>query len=205
MGEIEALCAAGASFYARGYAHGSTGNLSVRIGDRVHVTATGGSLAELKPEALAIVDLAGKAHNDVKPSKEAPFHLAVYRQRPEARAIVHLHSPWTVALACLEDPSVPPLTPYFFMRVAPLGIVPYFRPGSAELAQGVEAAAAAHRCVLLRNHGAICAGATIGEAVDSAEELEATARLHFLLQNEKVRRLTEAELADLKKTFGNRS
>lgn len=206
--ELEELCAVGASLYARGHAHGSTGNLSVRIGDRVFVTATGGSLAALRPDALAELDLAGRSLNAQRPSKEAPFHLAVYRRRPEARAIMHLHSIHAVALSCLEhlDPErpVPALTPYFHMRVAPLGIVPYFRPGSAELAAAIDAAAADHACLLLRNHGSLCAGASMAEALDRAEELEATARLHFLLRGERVRTLTDPEVEDLRRHYGRR-
>ncbi|HEY3234594.1 MAG TPA: class II aldolase/adducin family protein [Polyangiaceae bacterium] len=200
--ELEALCAAGKSFYARGYAHGSTGNLSVRIGDRVHITAGGGSLMELRPEALAVIDLAGRSLNQQLPSKEAPFHLAVYRSQPAMRAIVHLHSPWSVALSCLENPEVTPVTPYFVMRVAPLGIVPYFRPGSPELAKAVEATASRHQNMLLRNHGPICAGGSVSEAVDRAEELEATARLHFTLRGEKVQPLTPTDVEALMRGNG---
>jgi len=199
---IEALCTAGDSFYQRGYAHGSTGNLSVRVGDRVTITATGGSLRGLHPDQLAHVDLDGRCLNQHRPSKEAPFHLAVYRTRPEARAIVHLHSPWSVALSCLENPEVAPVTPYYYMRVAPLGIVPYFRPGSPALAVAVEATARGHRCMLLRNHGPICAGASVAEAVDRAEELEATARLHFALRGEKIQPLGPTEIEELLRTFG---
>jgi 3-dehydro-4-phosphotetronate decarboxylase len=199
--ELHDLCAAGDSLYARGYAHGSTGNLSFRNGDQVFVTATGGSLRGLRPDLLAQVDLDGRSLNGIRPSKEAPVHLAVYRGRPEARAIVHLHSPWAVALSCLEhlDPQapLPALTPYYFMRVAPLGILPYFKPGSPDLAAAIAAAAPAHHCLLLRNHGPLCSGATIAEAVDRAEELEATARLRFLLLNERVRLLTPAQVQEL--------
>jgi ribulose-5-phosphate 4-epimerase/fuculose-1-phosphate aldolase len=201
---LEALCASGASFYARGYAHGSTGNLSVRIGDRIFVTPTGGSLGALRPEDLAEVSLDGRALNDRPPSKEAPFHLAIYRHRPDAEAVVHLHAPWSVALSCLDDPTIQPLTPYFVMRVAPLGVVPYVRPGSPGLAAAVEAAAADHACLLLRNHGSICAGASLGEAVDRAEELEATARLQLTLRGERTRPLTAADIEELERVFVRR-
>jgi ribulose-5-phosphate 4-epimerase/fuculose-1-phosphate aldolase len=196
--ELEALCAAGDSLYARGYAHGSTGNLSVRVGDRVFVTPTGSRLAGLTPARLAEVDMDGRVAGHTRPSKEAPFHLAVYHRRPDARAIVHLHSPWAVALSCLDDPVVPALTPYFFMRVAPLGLVAYHRPGSSELAAAVDAAARDHGCLLMRNHGSLCAGTTFDEALDRAEELEATARLTLLLRDQRTRTLTPAQIAALR-------
>jgi 3-dehydro-4-phosphotetronate decarboxylase len=203
---LEDLCEAAASFYRRGYAFGSTGNLSLRIGDEVWITPTGESLKALAPDGLACVDMEGRSRNQNRPSKELPFHLAVYRQREGARAIVHLHSTYTVALSCLEslDPQrpLPPLTPYYFMRVAPLAVLPYFRPGSAALAEAVESAAPHHHCMLLRNHGLICSGSSLSEAVDRTEELEQTARLYFLLRGEKVRHLTVDEIEELKNVFG---
>ena len=204
---LEDLCEAGARFYARGYAFGSTGNISVRVGGRVWITPTGRSLAALTPGELACVDLAGDACNANRPSKELPFHAAIYRQRPEANAVVHLHSGYATALACLADLNeaepLPPLTPYYLMRVAPLGVLPYFRPGSPELSAAVELAARDHHCLLMRNHGTICAGESLGEAGDRAEELEATAHLFFRLRGERVRRLTGDETEDIRRVFGS--
>ena len=195
------LCAVADSFHRRGYAHGSTGNISVREGPEVWITPTGGSFRNLTPARLARIALDGASLNGERASKEFPFHLAVYRQRPEARAVVHLHAPYSVALSCLEladDESAPaPLTPYYFMRVAPLGVVPYFRPGSPALAEAISRAAPAHHCLLLRNHGTVCAGATLNEAADRAEELEQSARLHFILRGERARHLTPEEIAEL--------
>jgi ribulose-5-phosphate 4-epimerase/fuculose-1-phosphate aldolase len=206
--DLDRLCEVGRSFHDRGYAHGSTGNLSVRLGDRVVITPTGRSLGALSPADLAEIDLAGQPLGRNQPSKEAPFHLALYRRRPEARAIVHLHSTYSVAWSCLAtlDPArpFPPLTPYYFMRVAPLAIVPYLRPGSEALARAVDEAAASHHCLLLRNHGTVCAGATLPEAVDRAEELEATARLALLLDGRPLAGLTAADVEELERVFGGR-
>jgi ribulose-5-phosphate 4-epimerase/fuculose-1-phosphate aldolase len=204
---LQQLCEVGASFYERGYAYGSTGNLSVRLNDRIWITPTGKSLKSLTPEQLSSVDLSGNGLNEIRASKELPFHQAIYRKRAEIAAVVHLHSPWATALACLEeiDPArpVPPLTPYFFMRVAPLAVLPYYRPGSPELATAVAEAAPSHNCMLLRNHGLICAGRTIDEATDRAEELEQTARLHFTLRGERLRLLTGDEIEDLRRGFAS--
>lgn len=203
---LEGLCRAAAAFHRRGYAFGSTGNLSLRQGDEVWITPTGASLANLTPDDLACVDLDGRPLNSNRPSKEYPFHTGIYRTAGNrAQAIVHLHSTHAVALSCLEslDESepMPVFTPYHLMRVAPLGIVPYLRPGSADLAEAVTAASARHNSLLLRNHGLVCLGTTLTEAVDRAEELEETARLYFLLRGEKVRYLTADERADIERTF----
>ncbi|MGH9875942.1 MAG: class II aldolase/adducin family protein, partial [Pyrinomonadaceae bacterium] len=100
---LEQLCEAAASFYERGYAFGATGNISIREGDEIRITPTGKALKGLSPPLLARLDLAGNARNDNRPSKELPFHLAIYRARAEVGAIVHLHSTYAVALSCLDD------------------------------------------------------------------------------------------------------
>lgn len=203
---LRQLCEIAASFHARGYAFGSTGNLSLRLGDQVWITPTGRSLRALEPEDLACLDIDGHLRNDRLPSKEWPFHLAAYRAAgARAGALVHLHCTHAVALSCLEDldeqEPLPVFTPYYLMRVAPLAVVPYCRPGSSELARGVEQAAAEHDCILLRNHGIVCLGATLEEAVDRAEELEETARLYFLLRGQGLRHLTAAERQEILQTF----
>jgi len=203
---LETLCETADSFYNRGYAFGSTGNISVRVGERVWITPTGKSLKGLNPGHLACVGLDGASLNENRPSKEFPFHLAVYTRREDVCAVVHLHTLHSVALSCLDDfdaeNPLPPLTPYYFMRVAPLAVLPYFRPGSSGLAEAVGEAAPRHNCMLLRNHGVVCAGGTLSEAVDRTEELEQTARLHFVLRGESVRLLTPEHVEELKRTFG---
>ena len=203
MQALETLCEIAASFYARGLAFGSTGNLSVRIADQIWVTPTGRSLRNLRPDDLACVDTSGKLLNGNKPSKESPFHLAAYGNAGDrAAAIVHLHSTFSTAASCLVSPEFPAITPYFQMRVAPLAVLPYFRPGSAELAEAVGDAAKDHNCMLLRNHGLICLGRTLEEAVDRTEELEETAKLLFILRSRDVQTLTTAETDDIKRVFG---
>lgn len=208
MKELDELCEIARSFFARGLAFGSTGNLSVRQGGRVWITPTGVSFRALEPEQLAEIGLDGAVTGANKPSKEYPFHLGCYRAAGDrAQAIVHLHSTYSVALSCLEsidpDEPMPAITPYYLMRVAPLGIVPYYRPGSAELGAAVERAAAAHNVLLLRNHGLIALGRTLDEAVDRAEELEETAKLYFLLRGETARRLTREEREEIRRVFGS--
>ncbi|MBC7927224.1 MAG: class II aldolase/adducin family protein [Bryobacteraceae bacterium] len=196
----------GASFYQRGYAFGSTGNLSIRDGDRIWISPTGRSLRDLRPDEFALVDANGTIQNARKPSKESPFHLAAYRVAAErAGAIVHLHSTYSVALSCLQDPvsALLPITPYFQMRVAPLAVVPYFVPGSPRLGDFVGDAARESNCMLLRNHGMTCIGRTMEEAVDRAEELEETAKLLFLLRGRDLQLLTQDDVGEIQRMFGS--
>jgi ribulose-5-phosphate 4-epimerase/fuculose-1-phosphate aldolase len=204
--DLEILCETAAGFFARGLAFGSTGNLSLRDGNDVWITPTGASLRSVTPERLASIDLQGIPHNSNPPSKEYPFHLAAYRSAgARASALVHLHATYTVALSCLAgldaEHPLPVMTPYYLMRVAPLAVIPYFRPGSPELAAAVGEAARDHDCMLLGNHGLVCLGRTMEEAADRAYELEETAKLAFLLHGRQTRVLTQDEQDDILRVF----
>jgi ribulose-5-phosphate 4-epimerase/fuculose-1-phosphate aldolase len=201
----EALVERGRSLFNRGYAHGSSGNLSVRVDDGILVTPTGSSLGRLDPARIAKVDANGVHVTGDPPSKEAFLHLAMYAERAGANAIVHLHCTCAVAVSCLThaDPRnvLPPLTAYHVMRVGTLPLVPYFRPGDRALAEAVRRVAAKHRAVLLANHGPVVSGKSLDDAVDSAEELEQTAKLALLLGERPVSMLTPGEIADLETAF----
>ena len=197
----DALVTFGQSLYARGYAHGSSGNLSARLPDGLLVSPTNSCLGRLDPARISKVALDGTHVAGDPPSKEAFLHLAVYQERPRARGIVHLHCTHAVALACLRhaDPTdvLPPITAYYRMRIRTLPLLPYYRPGDRTLAEAVRAAAGKHHAMLLANHGPVVAGASLEDAVYNAEELEETAKLYFLLSGRPTRFLEPAEIADL--------
>jgi ribulose-5-phosphate 4-epimerase/fuculose-1-phosphate aldolase len=197
----EALVTYGQSLYARGYAHGSSGNLSARLPDGLLVTPTSSCLGRLDPARISKVSLDGAHVGGDAPSKEAFLHLAVYQERPGARGIVHLHCTHAVALACLRHADsadvLPPITAYYRMRIRTLPLLPYYRPGDRTLAEAVREAARKHHAVLLANHGPVVAGASLEDAVYNAEELEETAKLFFLLSGRPMRYLEPAEIADL--------
>jgi len=201
----DAIADRGRSLYERGYAHGSSGNLSVRVTDGILITPTGTSLGRLDPARISKVAPDGRALSGDPPSKEAFLHLAVYARRPAAGAIVHLHCTCAVAVSCLvhDDPRnvLPPLTAYHVMRVGALPLVPFFAPGDRALAEAVGELAARHRAVLLANHGPVVAGASLDDAVDSAEELEQTARLSLLLAGRATAPLSAAQVAALEAKF----
>lgn len=201
----EQLVERGRSLYDRGYAHGSSGNLSARVDDGILITPTGSSLGRLDPARISKVDEQGKHVSGDAPSKESFLHLAMYAERPSARAIVHLHCTCAVAVSCLvhDNPRdvMPPLTAYHVMRVGKLPLIPYFRPGDRALAEAVRKEAREHRAVLLANHGPVVAGKSLDDAVDSAEELEATAKLLLALGARATRPLDAAQVADLEAAF----
>jgi 3-dehydro-4-phosphotetronate decarboxylase len=197
------LVAAGAHLAARGLAPGTSGNLSVRLADGGYLmTPTNASLASLEASRLPHIGEDGTHLSGDRPTKEAALHLAMYGARPEAMAVVHLHAPYSVALACLrhEDPSdtLPKLTPYAVMRVGALPLIPYAPPGDPQLAGAVGEEARTHHAVLLANHGPVVAGTSLASAIATAEELEEVARLSFVLRGLPTRPLDADQVAHLR-------
>jgi ribulose-5-phosphate 4-epimerase/fuculose-1-phosphate aldolase len=202
----EQIVEVGLNLYRRGLSPGSSGNISVRTEEGWLVTPTNSSLGDLDPGSLSKLDLNGKLVSGNKPSKEAFLHLAVYRKRPQSGAIVHLHSTFAAAVSCLDglnpDSCIPPITPYFVMRVGKLPLLPYYRPGDKSLADEIDRHAAKHSSVLLANHGPVVAGKDLESALYAAEELEETSKLMLLLHGRPMRTLNESQLQDLRETFG---
>lgn len=203
----EELAALAASLFARGFSVGSAGNISVRLDDGFLITPTNSCLGRLDPRRIARLD-AGFAHvGGDKPSKEVFMHRAFYQARPDAGAVVHLHSTMATAVACLPDVDaanpIPPLTPYFVMRVGrSMPVVPYYRPGDPAMEPAIHDAAKGARAVLLANHGPVVSGRTLTDAVYAAEELEEAAKLFLLLRGQPTRLLTPSQVDDLLTTFG---
>ncbi|OSM43845.1 3-oxo-tetronate 4-phosphate decarboxylase [Nesterenkonia sp. PF2B19] len=190
----------GASLFDRGFSVGSAGNLSVRTADGFLMTPTNSSLGRLSVDELAELDHQWRHMGGPRPSKEVVMHRAIYETRPEAQAVVHLHSTYVTAVSCLAEdgPAIPALTPYFVMRVGrEVPKVPYYRPGSAEVDAELRAAASQGPAVILANHGSIVAGETLESASNAAEELEVSAQLAFLVKDRQVRPLTEEQIREL--------
>lgn len=201
----EELCEYGQSLFDRGLTAGSSGNLSARLEDGYLVTPTNSSLGALDPARLSRLDRDGRLVSGDPPSKEAFLHRSMYEARPGAGGIAHLHSTHAAAVSCLPglDPEdcIPPLTPYFVMKIGRLPLVPYHRPGDAALAGVVRELARRHAAVLLANHGPVASGATLEAAVNAVEELEETAKLFLLLRGHSPRALTAEQVNELKVAF----
>src|SRR6202034_1191156 len=123
--------------------------------------------------------------------------------------IVHLHCTHAVAISCLDpschhnkETTLPPITPYFVMRVGKLPLIPYFRPGDKSLANEIAKHADKHAAVLLANHGPVVSGSDLDSAMYAIEELEETSKLMLLLQGQKIRTLDNSQIQELRETFG---
>jgi ribulose-5-phosphate 4-epimerase/fuculose-1-phosphate aldolase len=198
------LVAIGRRLAGSGLAHGTSGNASVRHGDLVLLTPTGARLGSLTDEDIAVVRFPdGSAVEGPTATKERPLHLAAYAARPDIAAVLHTHSPWATAVACLPpdadgNAELPAFTPYSVMRLAAVPVAPYATPGSPELATGIGPRAAVSDVVLLANHGPVALGADPDAAADLLDELEAAARLTLTLRGTAAIPLPDTEVARLR-------
>lgn len=189
------------SMFERGLTPGSTGNLSVRLDDGYLMTPTNASFGFLNPDTLSKLDAKGEWISGDKPTKEAFLHIAMYRSNSSTKSVSHLHSTYCVCLSCLSDidPTnmIPPLTPYLEMRVGPVALAPYRRPGDESLGPELEKLAKKHRGIIIANHGPVVAGKSLRDSVFAMEELEESAKLKFLLLDHDTNPLTETQLNEL--------
>ena len=211
----EDICRVGQSLFARGYVHATAGNISVRLDDGFLITPTDACLGWLDPARLAKLDLQGQQISGDKASKTIAMHRQIYGaatvQSPTTRCVIHTHSTHCVALSlnAAGPELLPPITPYFVMKVGHVPLVAYHHPGSPAAAQEVAdliTQYAGHgtpiRAVMLPRLGPNVWHDTPGAAMATLEELEETARLMVL--QPQTTPLTEQELQNLRDTFGAR-
>ncbi len=145
------------------------------------MTGTGTDLGHLTPNDVAVLDRGGAHLAGPRPSKEVAMHLAMYDRDPGSAATVHVHSPSAMALSCLspwaEHSAVPPITPYFVMRVGQTPLIPYRMPGDPELGRLIAEHPRTFRGVLLANHGLVVSGRTLDDALAAAVEFEEGCRV----------------------------
>jgi ribulose-5-phosphate 4-epimerase/fuculose-1-phosphate aldolase len=202
----EEICRVGKSLFDRGYVHAAAGNISVRLDDGFLITPTDACLGLLEAATLSKVDLQGRQVSGATASKTLVLHRRIY-EASAARCVIHTHSTHCVALT-LNDPQgelLPPITPYFVMKVGHVPVVPYHRPGAPEVAELVAALIARYaeqgtplRAVMLTRLGPNVWHETPGQAMALLEELEETAKLWLLSRPQA---LSEAQIAELRSAF----
>ena len=156
---------------ADGLVVGTSGNVSVRVGDTVLVTPTGVPYDRLTPEEVTGVDLSGRqVLGTLRPTSELPMHLAIHGTT-DARAVVHTHAVHATAVSTLVDEL--PLIHYMSAALGgPVRVAPYATYGTPELAENMLRALTGRSGCLLQNHGTITYGSTLSEAYDRTAQLE---------------------------------
>lgn len=209
----EEICRVGASLFARGYVHATAGNISVRLREGGYlITPTDACLGALDPERLALVNEDGLQTSGARASKTLTLHRRIYAADPQARCVIHTHSTHLVAASMSQGDSLqdflPPITPYFVMKVGHVPLIPYHRPGDpvvgelvAQRIAQMQAAGTPIRAVMLQRLGPNVWHGSPAEASAVLEELEETARLWL---QTRAAPLTPEQIDELRQQFGAR-
>ena len=199
--KLELLIEVSRRAYEKGFTSGSGGNVSIRDGDIFYISSTGTCLGNLHKDSFTCMDLDGNILSGPKPSKEFTLHMECYKRRQEVQCIFHLHPIYTIAAGCREgiDPScgLPVYTPGYALRVNAIPVIPYFRPGSQELAK--ETAKVLETCdsALLKNHGVIVVGQQPERVFGLIEEIEENAHIALLL-GDSGNPMTESQIREIR-------
>ncbi len=205
------ICRVGRSLFERGYVHATAGNISVRLVDGFFlITPTDACLGTLQPERLARLDASGQQLSGDRASKTIQLHRRIYAADEQARCVIHTHSTNLVACSLRADPAepelLPPITPYFVMKVGHVPHIAYHRPGAPEAADSVAqaitryaAAGTPIRAVMLARLGPNVWHDSPASAMAVLEELEETAKLHLLAP---AAPLGDEQIDELRRVFG---
>jgi ribulose-5-phosphate 4-epimerase/fuculose-1-phosphate aldolase len=212
----EEICRVGKSLFDRGYVHATAGNISVRIQDGILITPTDACLGFLDPARLAKLDANGQQVGGDKASKTIALHRSIYTAAaafdPAACCIIHTHSTHCVALTLqhsykAEAELLPPITPYFVMKVGHVPLMAYRRPGDPTAAALVSQTIQRYgqrgvpiRALMLDRLGPNVWHDSPAAAMATLEELEETARL-MLTCRPPPKPLSEAQIDELRQTF----
>lgn len=181
QGERQEIVRFGKKMVGARLTSGTGGNLSILDPDAglVAISPSAMEYDETEPADVPLLDLSGtRVQGERKPSSELGFHLALYRKRPDIRAVVHTHSVYATTMACLqwEIPAVHYLVAFSGHKVP---LAPYATFGSQELADSVAASIGGYNAVLLANHGLVTVGPNLATAFAVAEEIELVARIYY--------------------------
>jgi ribulose-5-phosphate 4-epimerase/fuculose-1-phosphate aldolase len=208
----EEICRVGRSLFERGYVHATAGNISARLEDGYLITPTDACLGFLRPDTLARVDNDGIQQSGDRASKTLALHRKIYAADETASCVIHSHSTHLVGLTLAgvwsSDDIVPPITPYYVMKVGHTPLIPYHRPGdpavSDLVAQAIEqmrGKGSPIRAVMIDRLGPNVWHSSLAAAMATLEELEETARL-WLTTTPKPAPLTADQIDELRRNFG---
>jgi 3-dehydro-4-phosphotetronate decarboxylase len=208
----EEICRVGRSLFARGYVHSTAGNISVRLPDGFLITPTEACLGFLQSDALSKVGLDGVQVSGERASKTLALHRRIYAADADAACVIHTHSTHLVALTLAgvwkREDILPPITPYYVMKVGHVPLIEYHRPGDAavgelvaQIIERMRAQATPIRAVMIDRLGPNVWHSTLAGAMAALEELEETARL-WLLTGRNPEPLTAEQINQLRQHFG---
>jgi len=211
------ICRVGQSLFQRGYVHATAGNISLRIRDGFLITPTDACLGYLDAADLALVDARGQQLSGKRASKTFELHRKIYATSDNtsgswpAQCVIHTHSTHCVSLSLsAQGPELlPPITPYFVMKVGHVPLIPYFRPGDPFAADAVGQAIQHYaltgrpiRTVMMSKLGPNVWHHDLSSAMATLEELEETAKLMRMTSSNPPDNLSDAQIEELRQNFG---
>ena len=223
----EEICRVGKSLFERGYVHATAGNISVRLGNGFLITPTDACLGFLDPAKLSLLDADGHHVSGDQPSKTIALHRRIYDASvafdASIRCVIHTHSTHCVALTlpdnnqsetrssfAMANELLPPITPYFVMKVGHVPVIDYHRPGAVEAAEAVAQTITQYgeqgtpiRAVMLSRLGPNVWHHAPATAMAVLEELEETAKLMHQATHS-IAPLSSKQIQELRETFGAR-
>jgi len=171
--------------YAQKLAHlglvtGHEGNLSLRTREGIYTTPSGRFKEDLRPEDIVLVDEEGKVLEGGRPSSELPMHLAIYRARPDVRAVVHAHPPYTLALEITGHDFSEVHLVEAALFLGEIKLVPFAVPGTEEVPEKLAPFLSEGQIFVLSRHGAVTLGKSLDEALNLMCILEKVSRVVWL-------------------------
>ncbi|OPY79358.1 MAG: Methylthioribulose-1-phosphate dehydratase [Syntrophorhabdus sp. PtaU1.Bin153] len=170
----------GRDIFLRGLISSHAGNMSVKIGDTIHITKKSSMLGRLRPGDIVEVDLERDNTNDPKASTELVVHRAIYK-KTSGLAIVHTHPPYATLLSMVKNKIVPVDSEGLYLFQKASVVSPETTIGSEEAALLVSNALQNSKVVLIGGHGSFALGNTLEEAFMLTTSLEASAFLLYHL------------------------
>ncbi|WP_457750698.1 aldolase [Thermococcus sp.] len=171
--------------HERGLTAAFGGNLSIRRENLVFIKATGTVMDDMTEGQVAVMDMHGNQLSGVRPSSEYRLHLAIYRLRPDVKAIAHLHPPYSIVASTLLEGELPIITPEAELYLGRIPIAPFRPAGTEELAKVTAEALGSVDATIMARHGIVTVGRTLREAFYKAELVEESAKLWYLTRKDR--------------------
>lgn len=189
----------GKLLYDKDLTSATSGNISIFDGKSIFITATGTALGFLKEDDVVEIDLNGnEAENGKKASSEKKMHIAIYKLRPDIKAIIHCHSPFATAFAACRKELASPIIAENIIYFGKIPVAPYAMPSSQKLVDNTVKEFTDYDTVLMANHGIVAGGSDLTNAFHKIETAETYAKTYVyskIIGNQAL--LNEKELSDL--------
>lgn len=190
--------------YFKGLSPATSGNISVRVGNDVLITASGTCAGDLVKEEIVLIDANGNSKSGGNPSSEKFMHIAIYDERDDINAVVHSHCPYITSFAVNGIPIKDPILPEFIYQFEEIPIVKYETPSSIKLANNVaKMFKKGYSATLMENHGIIVGAKDLKTAVYMLESIRTYAETYFgAMVLGGVQKLNKKQIEEIRKLRG---